>query len=241
MLAWQPEPRRRRAQALGRVGRVLIPALQMRKLRTREGAVHYLPKVTQPAGLNQPVVCTLQGSWKEPSAVAKCLLMHCWSTSHKSPHLIPRRKPRQGDLRKWARGLRAGPRWPRKSSSDLSQVSIIQLPTVFSAPPVCPCSLLEEKDVNEISCQSLSSYSPSRTGEETAQCLGAALKMIDPERLVGSGKPLEHGDQRQLAQEVQRRVESGLPADVVQGGGRGAQAAARASPSSLRNALSGTT
>ena len=84
--------------------------------------------------------------------------------------------------------------------------------------------------MNEISCQSLSSYSPSRTREETAQCLGAALKMFDPERLVGSGRPLEHGDQRQLAQEVQRRVESGLPADVVQGGGRGARQQHRRHP-----------
>lgn len=58
--------------------------------------------------------------------------------------------------------------------------------------------------MSEISCQSPSSYSPSRTGEETARCLGAALKMFDPERLVGSGRPLEPGDQRQLAQEVQR-------------------------------------
>ena len=65
MQARQPEPQRRRAQALGRVGRVLTSALQMRKLRTKEGAVRYLPKVTQPAGLDQPGVCTLQGSWKD--------------------------------------------------------------------------------------------------------------------------------------------------------------------------------
>lgn len=61
LLARQPEPQRRSAQALGQVGRVHIPALQMRKLRAREGAVHYLPKVIQLAGLDQPVVCWKAG------------------------------------------------------------------------------------------------------------------------------------------------------------------------------------
>ena len=118
--------------------------------------------------------------------------------------LNPEEETEAGGLRKWARSLRSCLRWTGKSGSDLSQVRVIQLPTVFSAPPVCPCSLLEEKGVSEVSCQSLSSYSPSRTREETAECLGAALKMFDPERLVGSGRPLEPGGQRQLAQEVQR-------------------------------------
>lgn len=203
--------------------------------------MRYLPKVTQLAGLDQPVVCTLQGSWKDPSAVAKCLLYALWEHFTQIASLNPEEEAEAGDLRKWARGLRAGLRWPRKSSSDLGQVRTIQLPTVLSAPPVCPCSLLEKIDVIETSCPSLSSYGPSRTGEGASQCLGAALKTLDPEKLVGSKRPLEHGNQRQLAQEVQRSGGEWPSCRCGPGRGQGAQAAARASPSSLRNTLSGPT
>lgn len=70
-------PAARASEEEGSSLRLGHPALQMRKLRTREGAVRYLPKVTQLAGLDQPGVCTPQGSWN-PSAVAKCLLYALW-------------------------------------------------------------------------------------------------------------------------------------------------------------------
>lgn len=150
--------------------------------------MRYLPKVTQLAG---PGSCVrLTGKLERPFCCSQVLALCTAGALYTDPE----EEPEAGDLRKWARSLRSCLRWTGKSGSDLSQVRVIQLPTVFSAPPVCPCSLLEEKDVSEVSCQSLSSYSPSRTREETAQCLGAALKMFDPERLVGSGRPLEPGN-----------------------------------------------
>lgn len=43
--------------------------------------------------------------------------------------------------------------------------------------------------------ESLSSFSHGRAQEKTAQCLGAVLRLLDPERAVGSGRPLEPGDE----------------------------------------------
>lgn len=166
--------------------------------------------------------------------------MHC-GRRYRLPHLIQRRKLRRGT---YGSGPGASQSWPsvaQEVQPRLGQVRTIQLPTVLSAPPVCPCSLLEKIDVIENQLPVTEQLRPQQgLGRGLPSALGQRLKTLDPEKLVGLRGLWSMATRGSWPRRCRGAVE--WPScRCGPGRGQGPVQQARVSPSSLRNTLSGPT